>query len=368
MNLRRPPGQEPSQAQQAPRGHLAANESEPLLPGWRPAPVPARPVLLVIVDTEEEFDWTQPFSRENTSVSSVPSQRHMHDIFARHGIVPNYMVDFPVASTPSSRDFLRRLQRQGACEIGAHLHPWVNPPFRESVTQRNSFPGNLPASLELRKLETLTRCISDGFDLRPRAYKAGRYGIGSNTSAILEQLGYEVDLSVAPHMDYSPGAGPDFRDCPDRPGFTGKSGQLLEIPLTIGFAGGLAASGRPLYRWLDTPAGRRLHLPGVAARSHLLERIPLTPEGVDLPALKRLTRALLRRGQRVFSFCYHSPSLAVGHTPYVRSVGQLRDFLHVCDGYFRFFSDELNGRFSTVSRLREELLAQERSAQSAMQT
>ena len=45
------------------------------LPGRRPLQLPDRhpPVLLVVIDTEEEFDWDapRPFSRENTSVEAM---------------------------------------------------------------------------------------------------------------------------------------------------------------------------------------------------------------------------------------------------------------------------------------------------------
>jgi len=42
---------------------------------WRPARIetPA-PLLVVVVDTEEEFDWNAPFDRKNTSVE------HMREI------------------------------------------------------------------------------------------------------------------------------------------------------------------------------------------------------------------------------------------------------------------------------------------------
>jgi hypothetical protein len=35
-------------------------------------PAATRPKLFVIVDTEEEFDWSAPFARENVSVTAIP--------------------------------------------------------------------------------------------------------------------------------------------------------------------------------------------------------------------------------------------------------------------------------------------------------
>lgn len=88
----------------------------------------------------------------------------------------------------------------------------------------------------------------------------------------------------------------------------------------------------------------RFRLPGMLARSGLLERIRLTPEGVDLAANIRLTRSLYAQGCRIFSFTYHSPSLVPGMTPYVGSDKELSCFLDTMDRFFSFFRMELGGR------------------------
>ena len=62
---------------------------------------------------------------------------------------------------------------------------------------------------------------------------------------------------------------------------------------------------------------------------------------------RRLTRALLRKGHRVFSFAYHSPSLAPGNTPYVRTEADLRGFLGRIEQYLEFFTGEVGGRAAT---------------------
>src|SRR3546814_5249321 len=97
---------------------------------------------------------------------------------------------------------LRRFQDDGECTIGTHLHPWVNPPFEEAVTGPNSFAGNLPPALERAKLGVLTDTIEAAFGRRPTVYRAGRYGVGPNTAAILRDLGYRVDVSVRALFDY----------------------------------------------------------------------------------------------------------------------------------------------------------------------
>ena len=64
--------------------------------------------------------------------------------------------------------------------------------------------------------------------------------------------------------------------------------------------------------------------------------------------LRRLTRSLLARGQRVFCLSYHSPSLVPGNTPYVRNEQDVKRFLATIDLYLEFFTDEIGGRPATV--------------------
>ena len=83
---------------------------------------------------------------------------------------------------------------------------------------------------------------------------------------------------------------------------------------------------------------------------------------------RRLTRALLREGHRVFSFTYHSPSLAPGNTPYVRTQADLSAFLQRIDQYLDFFTGEIGGRAATpfeVKALAEKWSQPDRSAPKA---
>src|SRR3954454_23694277 len=89
------------------------------------------PTLVVVVDTEEEFDWDAPFDPSSTSVENIGFQHLAQDAFDAFGVVPTYLMDYPVATTPESAATLRRFHDSGRCKIGAHLHPWVNPPAEE---------------------------------------------------------------------------------------------------------------------------------------------------------------------------------------------------------------------------------------------
>jgi hypothetical protein len=236
--------------------------------------------------------------------------------------------------------------------IGAHLHPWVNPPFEEVVNRRNSFPGNLPRALESDKLRVLGDEIETRFGTRPVIYKAGRYGIGPSTAAILEEQGYQVDLSVCPFMDFSSIEGPNFSASSPHPYWFGRDRQILELPLTIGFTGPMR---RLSCMMASQPRLARLRLNGVLNRLNLASQVWLSPEGYQAREHMRLTRDLYADGLRVFSFAFHSPSVEPGHTPYVRSQGDLDSFLDRCRRYFDFFLGDFGGCPGTPLELRDLL-------------
>lgn len=325
-------------------------------------PLDEGPYLLVIVDTEEEFDWgTVPST--STSITAIREQIRAQRIYDRFGVVPTYVVDYPVASQEHGYKPLREFMADGRCDVGAQLHPWVNPPIEEELIERNSFPGNLPSSLEHAKLKRLTEVIEENFRRKPTLYRAGRFGAGPNTPRILAELGYKIDCSVLPYTDLRQKYGPDYSRYTAHPFWFGPDNRLLELPVTAGITGALAPVAAPLYPTIAAPIGQRLHLPGLFARLRLLDRIRLTPEGSSLAEAKRLTRVLLKRDRlRVFVLTYHSPSLAPGHTPYVRTAGDLQYFLGWIEAYLAFFFGEIGGKPATPDFILERALALKRSS------
>ena len=315
-----------------------------------------RPRLVVVVDTEEEFDWQQPFSRSATNVSHIKQQYRAQRILERYRIKPLYAIDFPIASQEQGYRPLREWLEDGRCEIGTHLHPWVNPPHEEVLSARNSFPGNLPERLEREKLQRLTDTIVRNLGRQPTVYRAGRYGIGRATGGILEELGYHIDTSVDPFADFSDEAGPDFSSATPDPFWFGPTGGILEVPLSVGRCGLLRHKADMLRPALVSRLGSRFHLPGVFARLGLFERIRLTPEGMSFAELKRLTDTLLASGNRLFLLSYHSPSVVPGNTPYVRDEAALQRFLGVIDRYFEYFMTACGGVGSTLGEIYETLL------------
>lgn len=317
-----------------------------------PPPRPdLQPRLAIVVDTEEEFDWGQPFARENQGVTSIRSQTAAHAIYDRMGVVPTYVVGYPVVKDAAAAEFFAGMKHDGRAEIGAHLHPWVTPPHDEDVTTRNSYACNLPAALERAKIEVLTDAIAEALGERPTAFKAGRHGFGKNTAAILADLGYKVDCSFVPYTSFEGDGGPSFYGQPDQPFWLDREARLLEVPVTNAYFGLIQPFGRHIQPLFDNKAAERLHVPGMLSRTGLLTRSRLTPEGVPADEQCRLLDALVARGCTTFTMVYHSPSLSPGHTPYVRTRADLAAFLETIETVLTHFRDALGGRFTTLSQI-----------------
>jgi len=286
--------------------------------------------LLVTVDTEEAFDWSAPFSPENTSVEHARHLPRLQALLEEVGVRPTYVVDYPIATAPRSVEVLGDFHARGKCELGAHLHPWVNPPVTETICSQNSYLCNLPASLQREKLRRLTEAIEESFGSRPTTFKAGRYGIDFAMVPYLQQLGYTVDTSVIAYMDLSADGGPDFSGFDNSPFllkpplFLQEPGRppLLEVPCTVGFTRRPFSFWSKVHRKLAVDRLHKFHPIGILWHTRILRKIVLTPEGTQLADQRRLLRPLAAEPDVVLNVTLHSPSIEAGNTPFVQTERQ----------------------------------------------
>ena len=286
--------------------------------------------FMLFVDTEEEFDWSAPFSRHGHGVTALDGMARGQAYFTSAGVKPIYVADYPVVDDDAAAGMMAQWVADGTADVGAHLHPWVNPPHVEEVTEANSYAGFLPEAVERAKLEALCHRITERFGRRPAAYRAGRYGVGHNSARLLEKAGFRLDSSVRSRFDYSAQHGPDFRGLPLNPYWAGPERALVELPLSTAFVGMLRSGGERLYQKAQS-VGR---ISGGLARSGLFSRVPLTPEGVPARDAISAIDALIEEGAAVLNFSFHSPTLEPGHTPYVRSAKDQAAFFMWWDKIF----------------------------------
>lgn len=306
-----------------------------------------KPRLLILVHTEEQFDWSQNFSRENTSISHINALQSFHEIFTDRDFKVTYLCTYPVVE--KGKKVLQPLIADGKGEIGAHLHPWVSPPFIEEVSSFNSYPGNLSEEIERKKIVELTEKITENFGKAPKTYLAGRYGFGENTAKILTDLDYEVDCSPAPGWDFRRDGGPNYQKMSCHSFWDGPDKSLLRIPHSGGFVGTCCRAGKSLINIKNSPFSRSDHMTGIASRLGLASRVRITPENSSPKLMRQLAHDLYVDGVRFFTLSFHSPSLEPGHTPYVRNEKDLQKFKLTLFDFLDYFTNALGGSGVTAS-------------------
>jgi hypothetical protein len=278
-----------------------------------------KPLLVVSIDAEEEGLWSDSYRADGNTCRNIAHLPRLHAIFARLRVKPTYLVDYPVATDATACAILRELSAGGACEIGAHLHPWCTPPLeRDGARVPVTYAHQLPPEMQAAKLERLCSAIADSLAVRPTSYRAGRWGFAASTVGVLERLGFVVDSSVKPLWWDPSRGGPSFIRAPQsayrldrgdvcRPG----DSSLIEVPATVGFVGEHGSAWEQVTRLLWPAPGLRRWLEWLGRRA-------LLPEVYPLEDMCALTDRLIARGVSVLNLTLHSSATLAGATPFAR--------------------------------------------------
>lgn len=201
----------------------------------------SRAYLCVSIDTEcdkgPEWRSRRPMAFEGVHIGIV---ERLQPLFASYGAKPTYLVSPEVIRDARSAEELREIGT--SCELGAHLHGEYAEPGAWEPEVTRDFQRDYEGDVEKRKLTYLTDQFIRTFQHQPMSFRAGRFGIGPRTIGILEELGYGVESSVTPNVDWSDQGSPglSFEGSPTQPyrpdrADPGRPGDstLLEVPVTI---------------------------------------------------------------------------------------------------------------------------------------
>lgn len=313
--------------------------------------------LVVSIDTEED-NWLP--SRSGITVENIREIPGLHAFLSRLGVRPTYFATYAVGSCSWAAPILRGIEETRAGEVGAHLHPWNTPPLAEELGGPNTMLKNLPAELQLAKLEALTSRLTEAMGRRPTAFRAGRYGLGPQTVDVLVRCGYRVDSSVTPFTSWLRyDDGPDYNGAPLGP-YSLASGQrdvrlpvpdgpLLELPVSCGYSRVPYGRWHTVYRLLSSRVLRPFRLHAIAARTGLLRRIMLSPEGASAAEMLTLARSLIAMGTMLLHCTWHSPSLRPGLGPFVRTHDDVARLYACVERLIETLDHTAELRFMTVS-------------------
>lgn len=298
--------------------------------------------LLVTIDTEED-NWGT-YIPTGATVENVARLPRLQELFDSFEVRPTYLVTYPVVTDKRAVSILKKLLETGKCEIGTHCHPWNTPPLEEEPNERSSMLCNLTEELQYRKMECLHEAIVRNLGIVPRCFRAGRWGFDQTVGANLYKLGYEVDSSISPFMDWSEHFGPDFSDrfplpyrfSPHDVFRQSAGGPMVEVPITIGFAQKDFARCNLILKRLMKSRLRRLKAVGILYKLRLLNRIWLSPEISSTREMKRLTLTMAGNNYPLLNMTFHSPAIVPGLSPFVKTPDDEQRFLQRTRTYLSF--------------------------------
>lgn len=321
--------------------------------------MPKRDILFVLtVDTEEEWHWdNDEFPDRDFSLQNIEKLPEFQAFCESLSIRPTYFVDYAVASNKMGSEVLRAFVKNKSAEIGAHLHPWCNPPYFGKTSEAESHVINLPHEQVEQKLDALNTLLVEEIGVNPLSFRSGRWGINAKTLRLLASRGYTVDSSVYPLYKN------DFFSClgaPEKPYWpsfdnalaAGEQRQLLEIPVTAGFNIQNYAFGERIHNTLSHPPFSWLKMVGLLWHSKLLRKLYLSPELTKTEDMIALIEQSLEKKQPVIHMYLHSSSLIDGVTGLLDVDNALS---RICERIKRVVShltDNANVRFCTISEAR----------------
>ncbi|MDF0665633.1 MAG: hypothetical protein P0119_06100 [Nitrospira sp.] len=316
--------------------------------------------LVITIDTEED-NWGI-YSQFGATLKNIERIPELQALFDEFGAIPTYLITYPVATDPKAQSILNDIRRKGRCEIGAHCHPWNTPPFTEICSVKNSWLCNLPSVLQLNKVRALTKMIAETFGVRPYSFRAGRWGFSVTVGEHLAALGYKVDTSITPYLDWTRDHGPNFTQYSPLPfqlGVRNRIGEdfpvnVIEIPASIGYLQANANLSHKIYDFAKRPFPEFLRLPGILAKLGLVNKIWLTPELCNSVSMIRLAEVMMRRGLPIMNLSFHSTTLVAGLTPFVSTSADERKFLTGIKDFLRYAKDS-GCEFHTLSTAADAL-------------
>jgi hypothetical protein len=278
--------------------------------------------LAITIDVEED-NWSNYDSAP--TLSNIGKLPELQRVFDKYGVKPTYLISYPVATDKNSISILRKILDRDRCEIGAHLHTWNTPPFEEEKTVKNTMLFNLSKDLQYRKLESLHAKIAENFKMEPITFRSGRWGFDQTVAENIHRLGYKVDTSVSPYLNWESYHGPDFSNRSPMPQVLqiGKSGRpesgILEVPATIGFLQDNYDRCNARMKAISGSALKHFRLIGILDKLKIINKVWLSPESDDAGKMIRLAESIKRNKYPILNMFFHSPSLQHGLTHFTKT-------------------------------------------------
>jgi hypothetical protein len=301
--------------------------------------------FILSIDTEGDNQWNH--GRELT-VENIRFIPRFQDLCNKYFVKPTYLVTTEICEDPFAIEIFSDYIRSDKAEIGAHLHSWTTPPFKDIDGYRfndpiHSFATELPEEFLNSKIRNLTLQIENSFGKRPFSFRSGRFGFDKTVARLLASNSYLVDSSVTPFTDWRthagmPGGkgGSDFltKDSqPYRYHFNEKT--LLEIPVTILPTKFPLNSNKAIAEYFFKNVENNILLRGT--RRLLFQRQPLWMrpfEWMNITLFEQVINEALKKEVPYLVMMFHSSELMPGCSKYRKDTESIEKLYVILEELF----------------------------------
>lgn len=192
--------------------------------------------FIITIDTEGDNQWD-----ENSKISTKNSLflPRFQELAEKYSYKPVWLTNYEMVCDDSFVKYMKEKQKNNLCEIGMHLHAWNSPPnvSLNRINKEKDYLIEYDDDIMYEKIKFLTDLLTEKFGIKPVSHRSGRWATNDKYFDIINQMGYLIDCSVTPHINWknklgSTGMpGSDYSNIQETPYFISK--QLVEVPMTI---------------------------------------------------------------------------------------------------------------------------------------
>jgi hypothetical protein len=311
-------------------------------------------IFVLSIDTEEEWDWSGDFPEKDFSVDNVQKLPLLQSFCESLNIRPTYFVDYAVAANSDAAKALRSFSDSSRCEIGAHLHPWCNPPYFGKTGEKESHVINLPVDHIEQKLDELIVILKEQLNVIPKSFRTGRWGISSEVLELLVKKCFTIDSSMYPFYKNEFFSCENARLEPYWPDYSdpiqsGRQRNIIEFPVTVGFNRKYYQTMLKIYNVLSSPWLKPLHLIGILWQTRLLRKLYLSPEVTSGEDMKPLVDFAIDNHHPVIHMYMHSSSLIDDATGFMEGKNTFDTICSNITQIIEYAHRKSNIKFCTIS-------------------
>lgn len=304
-----------------------------------------KPAFIITIDTEGDNLWQNHRQIKTENARYLP---RFQSLCEKYRFKPVWLTNYEMAVDSMFVEFAKDVIARGQGEVGMHLHAWNSPPEHDLTGDDWRWQPYLiefPDAILREKVLFMTHLLEETFQTKMLSHRAGRWAFDSRYAKLLIELGYQVDCSVTPRVNWrnAKGApqgkgGTDYQHFPDQAYFIDEdaihrpgNSSLLEVPMSIQYK-------HPA--WLNTVKTGYDRIRG-KYRSPSVNW--LRPTGGNADQMIAVAEKCLAQGNDYVEFMLHSSEFMPGGSPTFKDETDIEGLYQDLETLFAWLAERTQG-------------------------